>query len=452
MIKAVIFDLDGVLVDADKWHFNALNVALQHSELDPISWQEHLNIYKGIPTRKKLEILTERKGLAQDLWPRIHRSKQEITRDIIEKFCIPDPEKIEMMRLLKRKHKIAICSNAVRDTVKLMLEKSSLLPFVEFYVSNEDCPKPKPAPDMYMLAFDQLGLKPEECVIVEDSDVGKKAATASGAVLCSVSGPGEVNYYRVLRTILESNRINIVVPSAGQGKRFAEVGFQHPKPLIDVLGKPMIYWVLSNFHSLGRCVVIMQQKHIQQYCANTIIQHTFPNSEVIGIDGITDGAACTVLLAADYIDNDSELIIANSDQYVDVDLSKFVEVMRAKDADGGILTFHDNHPKWSYAKCDATGKVSEVAEKIVISDQATVGIYYYRRGRDFVRFARRMIEKNIRVNNEFYVCPIFNEFIHEGRTVFTHVIDRREMHGMGTPEDLDKTIKRLGELEALQPD
>ena len=115
MIKAVIFDMDGVLVDADKWHYNALNVALQHADVDPISWQEHLTVYKGIPTREKLRILTERKGLDPELWELVSKTKQEVTQQIIESFSTPDGEKIEMLRLLSRRYPIVVCSNSIRD-------------------------------------------------------------------------------------------------------------------------------------------------------------------------------------------------------------------------------------------------------------------------------------------------------------------------------------------------
>jgi beta-phosphoglucomutase-like phosphatase (HAD superfamily)/dTDP-glucose pyrophosphorylase len=448
MIKAIIFDLDGVLVDADKWHFNALNVALQHSEVDPISWQEHLTIYKGIPTRKKLEILTERKGLPRELWDKINGSKQDVTTDIISKFCTPDLEKIEMMKLLKRKYPVVICSNAIRPTVELMLQKSGLLPYVDFYLSNQDVKTPKPDPEIYLKAFERLGMQADECVIVEDSDVGKRAAAASGGVLCSVGGPSEVNYYRILRTIIESERINVVIPAAGQGKRFSEAGYQHPKPLIDVDGKPMIELVLDNFYHVGRAIFVLQKKHIDQYCADAVVKHLAPGSEVVHVDGLTEGAVCTVLRARDLINNSNELVIANSDQFVDMDVMDFVRRMRRRNADAGILTFADDDPKWSYARCDESGRVVEVAEKVVISNQATVGIYYYRRGSDFVRYAEQMIRKNIRVNNEFYVCPVFNEFIGDGKSIYTFEIGRDRMHGLGTPEDLERFTSHVIESVA----
>ena len=138
MIKAVIFDMDGVLVDADKWHYNALNVALQHADVDPISWQEHLTVYKGIPTREKLRILTERKGLDPELWELVSKTKQDVTQQIIESFSTPDGEKIEMLRLLSRRYPIVVCSNSIRSTVDVMLDGAGLSEYIDFTLSNED--------------------------------------------------------------------------------------------------------------------------------------------------------------------------------------------------------------------------------------------------------------------------------------------------------------------------
>ena len=184
-----------------------------------------------------------------------------------------------------------------------MLEGAGLTEFIDFTLSNEDIERPKPDPQVYFAAFERLGVRPDECVVIEDSDVGKAAATASGAVLCSVNDPADVNYYRVMRTIRDADRVNVVIPAAGQGKRFAEVGYQHPKPLIDVEGRPMIDLVLENFRGVGRPIVLLQDRHVEQYCADSLIKSLAPDGEVVGVDGLTEGAACTVLLAEPLIDS-----------------------------------------------------------------------------------------------------------------------------------------------------
>ena len=164
-------------------------------------------------------------------------------------------------------------------------------------------------------------------------------------MLCSVNDPADVNYYRVMRTIRDADRVNVVIPAAGQGKRFAEVGYQHPKPLIDVEGRPMIELVLDNFRGVGRPIVLLQDRHIEQYCADSLIKSLAPDGEVVGVDGLTEGAACTVLLAEPHIDNGNELVLANSDQVVDVSIEAFVQEMRDRDADGGILDLQERSPE-----------------------------------------------------------------------------------------------------------
>jgi len=438
-IKAIIFDMDGVLIDADRWHFNALNTALQVSNVDPISWEEHLGIYKGIPTKVKLKLLAERKGLDLKLSDRINKLKQEVTEDIVARFSEKDPEKIEMLQLLKKDYKLVVCSNAISSSIKLMLDKAGLLEFFDFFLSNEDVTNPKPSPEIYNKAISLLNLSPEEVVIVEDSDVGKAAAKESGACLCSVLCPSEVNYYSVKATILNSEKVNVVIPAAGQGKRFSEAGYTLPKPLIDVKGAPMLSFVLNNFDKVGRKIVLMQDRHIKQYRAKDVLKHYDPDILLVPVEGLTEGAASTVLLSKEFINNSNELILVNSDQYVDFDMALFVDFMRENKADGGILTFKDTNPKWSFAKCSPEDPtlVTEVAEKNPISDNATVGIYYFKQGKYFVEAAEQMISKNIRVNNEFYVCPVFNEMIVNQKKVLIYNIDKEKMWGLGTPEDLN---------------
>ena len=164
-----------------------------------------------------------------------------------------------------------------------------------------------------------------------------------------------------------------------------------------------------------------------------------PDCNVVEVDGLTEGAACTTLLAKDIINNESPLILANSDQYVDWNVSEFMYKMQEQDVDAGIVCFNSTHPKWSFAKVDEHGYVTEVAEKQPISDVATVGIYYWKRGSDYVKYAEQMINNNTRYNNEFYVCPVFNEAITDGKRVKTFVVDR--MWGLGTPEDLKQFLE-----------
>lgn len=230
--------------------------------------------------------------------------------------------------------------------------------------------------------------------------------------------------------------LNIVVPMAGRGSRFMEAGYEMPKPLIDVFGHSMIEYVTKNItpNCKHRFIYICQQEHLEKYGLAEKLEAIAPGCIVIPIDYITEGAACTVLLAEKYINNSDAMMIANSDQYVDSDINDYIATMR--EHDGLIMTMPANHPKWSYIKFDDQGFVIMVREKEVISNEATVGIYNYKHGSDFVKYAHQMIEKNIRVNNEFYVAPVYNEMIEAGKKIVFHNVGK-SMYGLGIPEDLN---------------
>lgn len=229
--------------------------------------------------------------------------------------------------------------------------------------------------------------------------------------------------------------INIVVPMAGRGSRFAKVGYTLPKPLIGIHGHPMIEYVIKNItpNVEHQFIFICQQEHLEKYDLKNKLDEIVPGCVVLTADHITEGAACTVLLAERYIDNDDSLMIANSDQYVETDIMVYIENMGNRD--GLIMTMPADDPKWSFIQYDGHGLVTKVREKEVISNEATVGIYNYRHGKDFVKYAHRMIEKNIRVNGEFYVAPVYNEMIEDGMKIGFHNVGAK-MHGLGTPEDL----------------
>ncbi|EHZ1908387.1 glycosyltransferase family 2 protein [Campylobacter jejuni] len=239
--------------------------------------------------------------------------------------------------------------------------------------------------------------------------------------------------------------MNIVIPMAGLGSRFAKAGFDKPKPFIDVLDKPMIVRVLENLkYKDARYILIARKEHLtEEKKLVDEIKNNF-NVEFIPIDKLTEGTACTVLYARKYINNYMPLMIANSDQIVDINIADFINDSFKRGLDGSILTFIDKekNPKWSFAKLN-NDLVVEVKEKEAISEFATVGIYFFNKGKIFVESAIDMIIENDRVNNEFYTCPVYNYAIKSGAKIGIYNIDFSKMHGIGTPEDLEKYINHL---------
>ena len=233
--------------------------------------------------------------------------------------------------------------------------------------------------------------------------------------------------------------MNIVIPMAGAGSRFESAGYTFPKPLIEVEGQPMIHKVVNNLNIQGRYIFLVQKTHYEKYNLENLLNMISPVCEIIQLEGLTEGAACTVLTSRELIDNDEPLIIANSDQYIDWNAFETISEFSNEGIDGGILTFNSVHPKHSFAKVDGQGYVTEVAEKKPISTNATVGVYFWKKGSDFVYYADQMIQKNIRTNNEFYVCPVYNEAIQDGKKIITSMVDK--MWGMGTPEELDNFLQ-----------
>jgi dTDP-glucose pyrophosphorylase len=250
--------------------------------------------------------------------------------------------------------------------------------------------------------------------------------------------------------------LNIVIPMAGAGSRFAKAGYTDPKPLIPVDGVPMIRLVIENVRPSQphRFVFICQQAHIEAYgLEDKLRAWGGGGSVVIGIDGVTEGAACTVLTARGHIDSDAPMMIANSDQWCDVRVDEYLSEMAAQQYDGMIMTMTASDPKWSFVGLDEARRVTSVVEKQVISDEATVGIYNFKRGADFVRAAGQMIAADERVNNEFYVAPVYNRLIAAGHRIgiFNVGAEAAGMYGLGIPADLD-LFKSLPVLaKALAP-
>lgn len=229
--------------------------------------------------------------------------------------------------------------------------------------------------------------------------------------------------------------LTIVVPMAGRGSRFAEAGFTKPKPFIDILGRPMIERVLENFWVEGARFVLLVLKEHLPFLKK--LELPYPHT-VVPVETLTEGTACTVLLSEEVVDPKKPMLIANSDQLVDSSIKRYFEECLCRGWDGSIMVFVDPHrsPKWSFAKCDRKGLVTQVKEKEVISDYATVGLYLFREAGTFFQSAKEMIAADDRVNGEFYTCPVYNYAIRSGKEIGLHLIPFESMHGLGTPEDL----------------
>ena len=458
MIKLVIFDLDGVLIDLKECHYETLNDALSIiNSKYIISLEEHYKFYDGLPTKEKLKMLTSYKDLPVNLYSQISKSKQEFTLKFIYSKIKPQKNILETLEFLK-KSGIIICvaSNSVSNTIYSVLTKLQILHLVDCVFSNQDVKFPKPNPEIYFRAISHFGITPKETLIVEDSPFGLEAAYESGANVFRVENSKKVTEKNIKKQIeiysgkrskyeWQEEKMNVLIPMAGAGSRFEAAGYKNPKPMIDVAGKPMIQRVIENLNLNAKYTFIVQEKHDLEFKISSTLKSIKCDCNIVHVKTLTEGAACTALLAKDFIDNDESLLLVNSDQFVEWDSNHFYyQMSEQKHVDASILTFKSIHPKWSYAKLNSDNYVVEVAEKNPISNNATVGIYYWRHGRNFVKYANSMISKNIRVNGEFYIAPVFNEAIHDNKKIITH--DVKKMWGLGTPEDLKFFLENYREL------
>ena len=450
MIKLIIFDLDGVLVEAKQIHFDTLNDALR--EIDNkyvISESEHLSIFDGLKTSQKLELLTQYKSLDPSFYNIIWKRKQDLTIDAISQLET-DKRLIDIFKELRSMgFKLACASNSIRRSVLVMLAKIGIIEYMDLIISNEDVKNSKPHPEMYWNAMSLMNSLPEETLIIEDSPHGLLAASRSRANILRVDNPQDLTLNKIINNLNKKNsmtvpkwqggKMNILIPMAGAGSRFQIAGYTFPKPLIDVEGKPMIQVVVDNLNIDANFIYVVQKEHRLKYNLDTLLNLITPNCKIVEVDGITDGAACTTLLAKQFINSDAPLLMANSDQFLEWDSNEFMYKMIEQKSDGGIVTFAATHPKWSFVKLDDNGYIIEVAEKKPISNIATVGVYYWAKGSDYVKYAEQMIKKNIKTNNEFYVCPVYNEAIEAGMKIRNFNINK--MWGIGTPEDLNYFIE-----------
>lgn len=448
----VIFDLDGVLVDSRDIHFNCLNQALLRSGCEPIGRKEHLDRFDGLSTRVKLNLLLQEGRLREEQCPQVEKEKQDLTEEAYSSLQADLYLRGLFEELRDAGCQLAVASNSVRSSVDLVLSSLGVADLIDVSMSNEDVRYAKPSPHMYWKIAVEAGVHEDEVVILEDSAVGRAAASRSGFALFPVRNAKSlrrVSAKDILNALgrgrdmdtgkWEDRELNVLIPMAGLGSRFSDAGYTFPKPLIEFLGKPMIQHVVENLQIDARYIFLVNKEHSQTYRLVQMLKSLQPSALIVEVDGLTEGAACTALLARDLINSDKPLLIANSDQLIRWKVSETMFGFNDPEVDAGILTFQSSHPKWSFVKLGSDGYVTEVAEKNPISTHATVGIYFWQRGADFVESAEAMIREGDRVNGEFYIAPAFNYAIRKGLKVVAAPV--KEMWGVGTPEDLNEFLR-----------
>jgi len=446
-IKLCVFDVDGVLINSKVLHFTSTAKAL----LD-FGYKFNLSedeSFGTIPTIEKLKLLANQGKIKDKDIQTIWNNKAEYSEELFDNNILINFNIKKLFSSLKNQgYYIALASNARYNFLNKVVKKLDIGNVVDLILSAENI-QHKPSPTIYLKAMSHFGVSPYETVVIEDSEVGKQAAFYSGAHIYDISSYSELNlnFISYIKTITKpkmpyiNKKLNILIPMAGEGSRFPRDIYKVPKPFIDVNGKPMIRTVVENLNCQCNFIFLARKQHLGNSSFRHILENLTENYDIVEVDGLTEGAACTVLLAEKLINNENPLLIVNSDNVIEWDSVSSLSNIINSNIDGSVFCFEEltQHPKWSYAKVSEDGFIDEVAEKNPISIYATTGHYYWKHGKDFVSAAHSMIRKNVRVNNEFYVAPVYNEAILEGKKFTVELVDK--MWGLGVPEDLNFYLK-----------
>lgn len=442
MNNLCIFDLDGTLCHLKDLHFESLNRALAMYDRPIISREDHLTNMDGLPTEKKLFAL----GIVGNDAVKVSHYKQVFTLEGLSKHVKPDLAMVETFhKIIARGWLIGVCSNARQETVKEALRLLGV-EFLVCWTFTPDCTtcRCKPSPEMMLRMMLAADACPRSTVIFEDSPTGLRAAHASGALTIQVDKPlTEKFVLNCLHTSIDYQYdwydLNVIIPMAGDGKRFKDAGYVEPKPFIRMPdGQQMYKAVVSNLEApMASFMYLMRGEHVNAHVDYEDAEY----NDVVYVNSPTRGTAETCLLASQWIDNERSLLIANSDQLFEWDAMAFYYFARNTELDGVVVTFDcpERDVRWSYVSIDDKGLVECVVEKDPISDTACTGLWFWKRGGDFVRFAHRIVDNDIRFKGEYYVSTVLQAAIDAGLKFSTFKVDK--FHGLGDPESLEKYIR-----------
>jgi NDP-sugar pyrophosphorylase family protein len=250
--------------------------------------------------------------------------------------------------------------------------------------------------------------------------------------------------------------INILIPLGGKSTFFDAEEYPFPKPLIEIHGKLMIELLLESFSNIEEehsFIFIVQQEDCRKYhLDNTLRLLTDGKCDIVVLNHLAQGAACSALMAIDYIDSSNKLVISNGDQIIDGDMNHFLQYMEEKKSDAGAICFESVHPKWSYVRLDEHGSIVETAEKRPISKNAIAGFYYFKHGSDFVKSAMKSIEKDSSVDGLYYIAPTLNEMVLENKRLDVYKIENHRYHSFYSPQKIKEYEISLASREVFRAD
>lgn len=445
MNKLCVLDLDGTLADLKDLHFEALNRALEWVDSPPISRDDHLSCFDGHPTYVKLQML----GIVGGPAAEVRRYKQDETIRLLPKYVKPIPQMAELFhKVIAAGWLIGVCSNAKHETVTAALEFMQLNMLVCWVHTPDGCKmRSKPSPEMLLSMMLKADACPMSTVVFEDGPSGLHAAHYSGAKVVQVDSPADMTEDFVLGALREERQdyrfrwpmLNVLIPAAGEGRRFAEAGYQRPKPFIEVYdNRTMLACVVDNLCVDADKIFVLQRKDMMYTHQDDGLG---PFGQFRTLSGYTRGTAESCLVAArDDIDNRYPLLIANSDQLLEWDAVAFYYFAKFTNLDGIVVVFDcpERDKRWSYCKLRNDGTVEAVVEKDPVSDLACTGVWFFKRGSDFVKHARDLIRGEMLVKGEYYISSVYNMMIGAGLRIGTFKVDK--MHGLGDPESLEKYL------------
>ena len=435
IVKLVVFDLDGVLVDSRDLHYEALNTAIEQAAGAQylISRIEHETIYDGLSTNQKLRLMSLAKGLPLELHKPVWQRKQELTDVLVREQLKPVAQVTELLKQLKHSgYPVAVASNCIKSSVRNILDAIGLLPYIDACFSNEDVGHAKPEPDIYIKACSSFGVLPSQALVVEDSVKGFEAAIRAGCHLLKVNGTDDVHAAAVFRRLQEvdaaSTPITVVVPLAGcspdvwlSGPEATPV--ELPVFLTDTRGRPVLDWALNSIKSSRfpmRFIFVVKDAQasalrLESMCVKAT---GFEPTTVVRVRSDTLGALKTVLQARHLLEPGAPLLIFDGSHVVDWRTGGSVDDMLCTRADGAVTVWPSSDPRWSYVRTQRnTSTVLEVHEKVAVSNLACSGLYFWRRASDFLSAADAVVAHNVRTRGLFFLAPTFNETILGGAIV-----------------------------------